>query len=1621
MKNIGIVCGMCLMAAGTLFAGLRISEICPDPAAADPNGKESGWIELENTGGETADLKDYKILCVKRGKELKWKKAVSLLSREVAPGGRTLVYIGEAYDNSEDFGGDGKTKIYANDVMAVPVKAKPKNFPCVILADAANAEIDRFIIPVDLPENAGFAPGEPGAIVEIPLIDGTTPYRYRETGTNGAAGEWREDGKGRIAAARPELPRGVEGWLDLEPICDIAGAAPGTSIDAGGLARNDAYELPAGRADAEHTGLRLPDGAAAFQTNSSYTVAFWFKCGRENTEHGRPLFDSRPSGTETGMDKSGMILFLKPSGALALQPRDSAGGTQELATEEGTAYDDGRWHHAAIVSGQRAGEAAALWVDGVKRIDGRLEKDAPLQASVPLCFGRAYNSGYWQPFSGAIADVRAAPRALSGGEAARAARERPERRETALPTTLEGNVEQETDGVYFFPGAADATGAYLLKPDVTNETACGETVDFWVKPADLTTKKASQAGDDDVILVDARKDPDRTKGYLILARADGTIWLQRNTGGPSGNDEVFFDEGAKLATNRWSHLTVTFEKGAPDAVLFVNGRLVSRKRFSGPYAAPECDRRFGGSRDPYWTRFKGRMASPRIFSGTVGALEVAKLHNAHPLAGEAGGPVACVYSLPEGAETAVEAGEGFCGLEMEARVDIAGRGTNDLFRVDVQSAGPVQAWFDGAAVTSGVPFRPAFPMNGPHTVSWRAGAPDGACDASLRLARLHPAAGATRAILPHPTPGAANDYAGAIPYGPNAGPLYGVKHKLSDLAARPPAAPGRPYNITMPINPLSGDADNRIAAVTLLYRAQFGETRELAMAPAGTDKNEGALWSADVPAGHLPAPGRLLQWAFRIEDAAGRKWRSPSFQNPDAAYAWYGTIAAPGPGQENGALQNFHLFAEDAMLPLIDRQHEDVEREGHAYGARCAVYDAQTGTYYDNVRIDLRGNSSAGFHKKSHGLRFNKCQPLKCQNPFTGEKLETRKTSFIAEYCDPTTIRQALSFGIWRRCGNLVPFDYPVRLQMNGAFYQIAYHSNRFTDELIEDYYHFEEEDGSVGFSYKNVGRLDPGLGTTAGGIEKKTPDTSPESDLSELGSFAQTLSPGNAGSEQENPELTKTVVRTFNLPAWLNYLAAARITQECDDVWANMCIYCDSVHTGTWMPLAYDQNLSFGQYFREGNVTGKAGLIADRDDHKSHPFYGGWRIPVIDRGNYGIEAVLQSPKFRRLFLRRLRSLMDRILKAPGTPREETPFWQELVIPMTNAVAPDIAADRAKWDYAGRAVNTAIYVWDHAVGFEEGLDDLWNNYIEPRRRHLYVTHSATNTAWQIGYGRNLNAGIPEAQTPVAALAPKIAFAGIRDAAGGTLADIAALDAIVITNGNEEAVDMSGWALSGAVAWTLPPGTVVDGRDVLHLAFDRTNVIARMAPALSDQVVVGNLPAPDASRGFLALAAADGEPVAYEDLRAEFGLPRNETGRAAVRAAILRSPSSLPGWLAGVWTNGAGRAAVAGFAGTADDLLLCRLVNEPPAASPDVALRITDIRMEEGGGDGVGGDAEVTLRASLCFNGGEKNGEVCGKVVVLKYRDLRLTPEEEGRLEKGFPLELRIVPGDARFFRLLLRD
>ena len=90
-----------ISAALPLAAALRITEICPRPEEADPNGRESGWVELFNDGDAAVDLGEYELQRFNLGKKASAGKFSNLPAASLAPGEYFIVYTSEEYDNAE--------------------------------------------------------------------------------------------------------------------------------------------------------------------------------------------------------------------------------------------------------------------------------------------------------------------------------------------------------------------------------------------------------------------------------------------------------------------------------------------------------------------------------------------------------------------------------------------------------------------------------------------------------------------------------------------------------------------------------------------------------------------------------------------------------------------------------------------------------------------------------------------------------------------------------------------------------------------------------------------------------------------------------------------------------------------------------------------------------------------------------------------------------------------------------------------------------------------------------------------------------------------------------------------------------------------------------------------------------------------------------------------------------------------------------------------------------------------------------------------------------------------------------------------------------------------------------
>lgn len=658
-------------------------------------------------------------------------------------------------------------------------------------------------------------------------------------------------------------------------------------------------------------------------------------------------------------------------------------------------------------------------------------------------------------------------------------------------------------------------------------------------------------------------------------------------------------------------------------------------------------------------------------------------------------------------------------------------------------------------------------------------------------------AGPSGVYFTQPTPGAPNPGGSAVP-GPafeEVGHVPDVPRDDQDLAVS-----ARVRSTFQPV----GD-------VRLAYRVMFDPEVTMPMADDGAHGDGAAgdgVYGAIVPAS-AAGPGQMVRYRVLATDTAGAASRWPLFPVPTATPEYLGTLVEP----TNAASQLpvFHLFVAPSQIGRIDTES----------GGRISVF--HDGEFYDNAYMELRGNTSAGLSKKSHRLEFNRGHELR----HAASPRRTRRSSLLAEYLDPAYLRQHLSFWFLDRIGVPSPFNHPVRVHLNGVFYQLAFHSDVIGREQVE---RMGYDPG--GALYKAVGNLVPSFSST-GVFQKLEPEGDPSrTDYLQLAN----------GIHESAPMETRraTVFDLLDVPQVINHLAGTRWCAENDDVWANMSLYRDTFGDGLWRNIPFDMNASWGQLY-----GGSSPLEATADFSKSHPLYGGSGT----EGNFNrlYDVIVALPETRQMLLRRQRTILDRLVQPPGTPMAER-ILETYIRQMTNRIAAEAALDRAKWGFSP---------WAPGKTFAAGVGDLLTQFVDPRRRHWYVTHSITNTARPIGITSAQNAGIPLAQ-------PTNAFPEVLAVEFNPASRNQAQEFVALTNRHPVALDLSGWNLLGAVDFTFKEGTVLPSRGVLYVSPDIRQFRDRALGPRGGQglFVVGPYSGQLSARGeTITLQDRDGRPAA----------------------------------------------------------------------------------------------------------------------------------------------------------------
>ncbi len=567
------------------------------------------------------------------------------------------------------------------------------------------------------------------------------------------------------------------------------------------------------------------------------------------------------------------------------------------------------------------------------------------------------------------------------------------------------------------------------------------------------------------------------------------------------------------------------------------------------------------------------------------------------------------------------------------------------------------------------------------------------------------------------------------------------------------------------------------ASVVMRYRVMFGPEIEVTMFDDGVH-GDGALgdgvYGATIPAS-ASTNGQMVRWYFRTTDVLGNASRWPLFANPAASAEYLGTVV--NPGYVTSKLPIFHLFAPATVLqpgPPTAQIGADSES-----GGRVAIF--YDGEFYDNVYMELRGNTSATQTKKSHRMEFNREHTFRHLPEFP----RVRKTSLMAEFLDPAYIRQHLCFWLLEQMGVPSPFFYPVRAQLNGSFYALVFHNDVIDEEQVARMGY-----DPAGALYKAVGNALPSESST-GVFQKKSPP--PLTDHADYQTLVRAINETNTVAGRR-----AAAFDMLDIPQVINYLAAARWCAENDDVWANMSIYRDTYGDGLWRNIPFDMNASWGQ--RYGGITP---LDAINDGCKSHPLYGGSTIIACDGSTYNriYDVIIALPETRQMLLRRQRTVLDRWVMEPGVAPESR-LLETHIRYMTNQIWTEAFLDRGKWGFSTWTASNKYLT--------NAVNELFNEFINLRRNHWNGTHCVTNTAKPIGITPTSNAGIPVSQ-------PVNAFVALHSVEFSPSSGNQDQEFVCLTNTTGLGLEISNWKLEGAVNFTFAEGTVVPPFSAIYVS------------------------------------------------------------------------------------------------------------------------------------------------------------------------------------------------------------
>ena len=200
-------------------------------------------------------------------------------------------------------------------------------------------------------------------------------------------------------------------------------------------------------------------------------------------------------------------------------------------------------------------------------------------------------------------------------------------------------------------------------------------------------------------------------------------------------------------------------------------------------------------------------------------------------------------------------------------------------------------------------------------------------------------------------------------------------------------------------------------------------------------------------------------------------------------------------------------------------------------------------------------------------------------------------------------------------------------------------------------------------------------------------------------------------------------------------------------------------------------------------------GVLGDGGTHLPHPFFGDEEHKKQNANQWNIlyDVIFEEEVTQRIYLRRLRTLMDDVLQPTSVPVNDR-ILENLALDTIGPASPPLSSN----------INSV------------------NNYLNSRRSVLFNNYPSL---------------IPTSQPA----SPDIVFAAVdANPAGGNQEQ----EYIRIHNNESTEIDISGWTIEGGVDFTFRPGTVIERDGDLYVSPSSKDFLNRsVSPKAGEELLV----------------------------------------------------------------------------------------------------------------------------------------------------------------------------------------